>query len=183
VTYEIGHGQLGRCADPDGVYHWRLSVAEIAEPADFSTFDGYERFLGVIKGAGITMTLPGAAAPRAIPCFGSIAFDGGLAVRARPTDGPTRDINLMVLRAQARFEAEIIERPAKTLKPDPAAAANLFTCLRGLVRILAHEHPEQRLHQHDSLLLAGADLDSKLTLLPSSEGVIFCARIYALEPL
>ena len=135
VTYEIGRGQLGQSADPDGVYHWRLSVAEIIEPADFSAFDGYERFLGVIEGAGITMTVPGEAAPRSIPCFGSTVFDGALAVRARPLNGPTRDINLMVRRAQARFEAEITERPTKMLQPDPAAAVNIFVCLRGSARI------------------------------------------------
>jgi uncharacterized protein len=183
VTYEIARGQLGLSADPDGVYHWRLSVAEIAEPADFSAFDGYERFLGVIEGAGITMTLPGAAVPKAIPCFGSIVFDGALAVRARPTDGLTRDINLMVLRARARFEAEITECPTKMLKPDPAAAVNLFVCLRGSARIYASERPEQVLQLHDSLLLAGPDSDSKLTLLASAEGAIFGARIYAREPL
>ena len=181
VTYEIGRGQLGHSADPDGVYHWRLSVAEITEPADFSAFDGYERFLGVIEGAGITITLPGEAAPRSIPCFGSVVFDGGLAVRARPMNGPTRDINLMVLRAQARFEAEITERPAKMLKPDPAAEVNLFVCLRGSARIHTAELPEQTLRQHDSLLLAGSD--AKLALLAAAEGVIFGARIYAREPL
>jgi environmental stress-induced protein Ves len=181
VTYEIGRGQLGHSADPDGVYHWRLSVAEITEPADFSAFDGYERFLGVIEGAGIMVTVPGEAAPRSIPCFGSVVFDGALAVRARPMNGPTRDINLMVLRAQARFEAEITERPTQMLKPDPAAAVNLFVCLRGSARIHTPEHPEQSLQQHDSLLLAGSD--SKLTLLAAAEGVIFGARVYRREPL
>jgi uncharacterized protein len=183
VTYEIGRGWLGHGAHPDGVYHWRLSVAEITEPADFSAFDGYERFLGVIEGAGIMMTVPGEAAPRSIPCFGSVVFDGAHAVRARPMDGPTRDINLMVLRAQARFEAEITERPTKILKPDPAAALNLFVCLRGSARIHTPEHPEQTLQLHDSLLVAGSDPDSKLTLLAAAEGVIFGARIYRREPL
>jgi len=183
VTYEIGRGQLGHNADPDGVYHWRLSVAEITEPADFSAFDGYERFLGVIEGAGIMMTVPGEAAPRPIPCFGYVVFDGALAVRARPMNGPTRDINLMVRRAQARFEAEITERPTKMLKPDPAAAVNLFVCLRGSARIHTPEHPELTLQQHDSLLLSGSVSDSKLTLLAAVEGVIFGARIYARDAL
>jgi environmental stress-induced protein Ves len=182
VTYEIGRGWLGHSADPDGVYHWRLSVAEITEAADFSAFDGYERFLGVIEGAGIMMSLPGEAAPRSIPCFGSVVFNGALAVRARPMNGPTRDINLMVLRAQARFEAEITERPTKMLKPDPAAAVNLFVCLRGSARIHTPEHPDQTLRQHDSLLLAGPDSESKLTLMAAGESVIFGARIYRREP-
>jgi environmental stress-induced protein Ves len=183
VTYEIARGQLGHSADSGGVYHWRLSVAEITEAADFSEFDGYERFLGVIEGAGIVMTLQGEAAPRSIPCFGSIVFDGALAARARPMRGSTRDINLMVLRTRARFEAEITERPTKTLEPDPAAAMNLFACLRGTTQIRTPGQPEQTLQQHDSLLLAGADSKSKLTLAAAAEGVIFSARIYAHEPI
>ncbi|HEX9138733.1 MAG TPA: HutD family protein [Steroidobacteraceae bacterium] len=183
VTYEIGRGQFGQGNDPDGVYHWRLSVAEITEPADFSAFEGYERFLGVIEGAGILLTLPGEAAPKSLPCFGSVVFDGGLAAKARPVNGPTRDINLMVLRAWARFEAEITERPTKMLKPDPAAAVNLFVCLRGSAQTHTLEHPEQTLQQHDSLLLAGSDSHSELTLLAAANGVIFSARIYGREPL
>jgi uncharacterized protein len=183
VTYEIGRGQLTDSADSDGIYHWRLSVAEITAPADFSAFDGYERFLGVIEGEGIWMTLPEDVAPRSIPRFGSVVFDGALALRAQPMSGPTRDINLMVLRAQARFEAEITERPTKMLKPDPAATVNLFVCLRGSARIHTPEHPDRTLQQLDSLLLAGPDSDSRLTLRDAAEGVIFSARIYAREPL
>ena len=73
----------------------RVSVAEIAQAAPFSAFEGVERWFAVIEGGGVDLRVDGAA-HRLHVGAGPLRFDGGAAVEASPIEGPTRDLNLMV---------------------------------------------------------------------------------------
>jgi environmental stress-induced protein Ves len=94
VTYEVA-------ADPPGAgfadFGWRVSTALVASDGPFSRFDGIDRTLVLIEGAGLTLEIAGRAvalAPESPP----VAFDGETPVHATLAAGPILDLNVMVRR-------------------------------------------------------------------------------------
>ena len=76
-------------------WRWRISNAAVARDGPFSRFDGVERWLAILSGAGVyldfpdrTVTLTAKDAP--------LAFAGSEPVNCRLIDGPVQDLNLML---------------------------------------------------------------------------------------
>ena len=86
----------------DGRFHWRLSIADVAQSGPFSSFDGYDRTIAVVAGAGMRLAVDGR--PTVLIDQGSAPHDfpGDAATDCRLIDGPIRDFNLIVDRATAR---------------------------------------------------------------------------------
>jgi environmental stress-induced protein Ves len=80
---------------------WRVSIAEVDSAAPFSSFPGIDRQIALLDGAGFTMTLDNGTAHALTTPFAPFAFAGEVKVDVSLADGPTRDFNLMVRRAQA----------------------------------------------------------------------------------
>ncbi len=100
TTWEIARGRLD--AAPDADWHWRFSLAEIATDGPFSVFPQVDRWLVVVAGAGIALTVNGAA-PRRLQRGDDIQFPGEADIGCALLAGPTRDLNLMVDRRVARL--------------------------------------------------------------------------------
>ncbi len=79
-----------------GDIEWRLSVAEVAGDGPFSVFEGLDRILVLLSGAGMDLHFD---EPRHVerlrPLRDVKAFPGEAAVHATLVDGPTTDLNLM----------------------------------------------------------------------------------------
>ena len=120
VTREVAAFPPGAAMD---AFEWRISLAEIAADGAFSVFPGVDRVLTVIEGQGLMLDVDGrllvldAASP-------PLAFAGDAEVSARLTDGPIRDLNLMVRRGVWRARtrrltvagsAEVAAKAAVTL--------------------------------------------------------------------
>jgi environmental stress-induced protein Ves len=112
-------------------FRWRVSVAQIDAAGPFSDFAAYNRFMVLLKGAGVVLKFSGPGAlsgatavgrpgelslsgrdtkARELRTVGDMAeFDGGLAAHCDLLDGPCVDLNLMVSKAlpdvRARVEA------------------------------------------------------------------------------
>ena len=76
-------------------WRWRVSVAEVASSGPFSRFDGVQRWLAILDGAGVrlscdtkTVELTDHSAP--------LNFDGADPVDCELLGGSVRDLNLMV---------------------------------------------------------------------------------------
>ena len=85
---------------PGGAAPWqlRISVADIIRDGPFSAFAGVDRWFAVLEGEGVRLAMPGAA-PHTLTCSSPpLQFDGEAAPECRLTDGPTRDLNLMLQR-------------------------------------------------------------------------------------
>jgi environmental stress-induced protein Ves len=80
----------------------RVSVAEVASDAPFSTFAGVERWFAVLDGAGVVLTIDGAE-HRCTRDGDAIAFEGAATTTCRLVDGPTRDLNLMLREAHGEM--------------------------------------------------------------------------------
>jgi uncharacterized protein len=103
TPWKNGHGRTRELLVWPTAEHWllRVSVAEIEANAPFSRFDGVDRCIAVLQGAGILLTLPSGPAtltPEGHAC----TFAGEDAPHCALMAGPTRDLNLMVRRNAGR---------------------------------------------------------------------------------
>ena len=104
TTREIAVHPSGASNDD---FLWRVSIAEVDSAAPFSSFPGIDRHIALLAGAGFTMTLDDGRAHALTTPYAPFAFPGEAKVAVTLADGPTRDFNLMVRRAQARGELKV----------------------------------------------------------------------------
>ncbi|MEO8669999.1 MAG: HutD family protein [Tahibacter sp.] len=103
ITTEIArHPQSG------SEFDWRISIAEIAQDGDFSTFPGVDRELMLLEGNGIDLVIGTDAPLRMDRRYQKHSFPGEAPVSCRLVDGATRDFNVMVRRSL--IDAELIAR-------------------------------------------------------------------------
>lgn len=91
-------------------FDWRVSVAEIGTSGPFSDFAGYNRFMVLLKGGGVVLTLSDGSAQRVreLREVGDLQeFDGGLATRCELVRGPCVDLNLMVSKKLCGVRARV----------------------------------------------------------------------------
>ncbi|MBN3805340.1 HutD family protein [Paraburkholderia sp. Ac-20336] len=85
-----------------GDFVWRVSVAEVAPAGPFSRFEGVDRTLVLLSGAGMLLDeLDDAEVVKSHALKQPLdvaRFDGEARIEARLIDGATRDFNLMVRR-------------------------------------------------------------------------------------
>lgn len=84
-------------------FDWRISSAEVAQDGPFSRFEGVERTLFILAGAGLDLRLAGAT--QRLGPGGQIEFAGEADVFAALVDGPVTDLNIMVRRDRVRMRA------------------------------------------------------------------------------
>ena len=122
-------------------FAWRVSVADVAQPGPFSRFEGVERALVLLEGAGMLLDEAGPAAKThaLLQPLDIARFAGETAIDARLVDGPTRDFNLMVRRDAARGTLDVWRAPVVR---DIAAQTVLLYCAQGAfdVRVNGAEH-------------------------------------------
>ena len=111
-----------------GVFAWRASVAEVDSAAPFSAFEGVDRHIALLDGAGFTMTLDDGRSHALTTPFTPFAFPGEAKVSIVLHGGPTRDFNLMLRRSKARGELVTWEDAGRQVVDDAVA---LIYCARG----------------------------------------------------
>jgi environmental stress-induced protein Ves len=107
TTREIAVHPSGASGDD---FLWRVSIAEVDSAAPFSSFPGIDRHIALLDGVGFTMTLDDGRVHALTTPFAPFAFAGEAKVAVTLADGPTRDFNLMVRRAQARGEVVVWQK-------------------------------------------------------------------------
>jgi environmental stress-induced protein Ves len=107
---------------------WRVSVAEVDSAAPFSSFEGIDRYIALLDGAGFTMTLDDERTHALTTPFSPFAFAGESDVAIALHGGPTRDFNLMLRRSKAHGELVTWEDAGRQVVDDAVA---LIYCARG----------------------------------------------------
>ncbi|WP_298188389.1 HutD family protein [uncultured Pseudomonas sp.] len=132
-------------------FGWRLSIADIAESGGFSAFNGYQRIITVLEGAGMQLEVDGVAARPLLP-LDAFAFPGDSRVECRLLGGAIRDFNLIY--APARYAARLqwlsLDLPVQVYSS--AAIVLLFSVADSLNVTLDGESCAA-LGQHDCLVL------------------------------
>jgi environmental stress-induced protein Ves len=137
---------------------WRVSVAEVAQAGPFSRFDGVDRTLVLLAGAGMLLDeLDGASVVNTHVLRQPLdvaRFAGETRVDARLVDGATRDFNLMVRRDVAQGDLQVWRAAAQ---PGAARVLDgdvvLLYCASGAVTVALSAGSAQasRLHAGDTL--------------------------------
>lgn len=96
ITRDAGQGLDG--------FGWRLSIADIAESGDFSSFAGYQRIITVLQGDGMVLEVDGQPSRVLLP-YDAYGFSGASQVSCRLLGGPIRDFNLIY--APQRYRARV----------------------------------------------------------------------------
>ena len=148
-----------------GDIEWRLSVAEVAVDGPFSVFEGIDRILVLLSGAGMDLQFD---EPRHVerlrPLRDVKAFAGEAAVHATLVDGPTTDLNLMWRRDL--FDAGVRES-VLPVELDSAGALMVLYVADG-----AAELPD------GTVLTAGDALDTEDRLIVDGTGVVLVFSLW-----
>ena len=93
-------------------FTWRLSIADIDAGGPFSSFPGIDRTLVLLAGNGMTLTQEDGVTYPLPKALDIARFPGEAAISAQLSDGPTRDLNVMVRREHGSAEVRMLTAPA-----------------------------------------------------------------------
>jgi hypothetical protein len=138
----------------DGRFHWRLSIADVAQSGPFSRFDGYDRVIAVVAGAGMRLAVAGRPSVLIDRESAPHAFPGDAATECALIDGPIRDFNLIFDRATT--DGSVVALRA----PGPIALAGgtaLLHARLGSVQVDAGAEGNWDVPEGDTLRLDGLE--------------------------
>jgi environmental stress-induced protein Ves len=177
VTREIAAAASAAATTFDA-FSWRVSVADVAQPGPFSRFDGVDRTLVLLSGAGMTLVEEGGARHVLARPLDRLAFAGEMALRAELHDGPTRDFNLMVRRELARGDVAIWCGGARErLDADTV----LLFCVAGELAVALDGGAESyTLYPFDTLRIDAPAADASCAV--RGEGTLLAVRVTRVNP-
>jgi len=120
--------EIWKAASPAGEMLWRLSIADVASDGPFSEFPGIDRWIMVISGKGMELTIEGMGARRLDRPFEPLFFSGDAKTDCRLIDGPIRDFNFMVARSFGKGTLQVLRLTAGMAAPlgENTAAVHVF---------------------------------------------------------
>ncbi|MBM3534565.1 MAG: HutD family protein [Alphaproteobacteria bacterium] len=130
VPWRNGGGMTAEIAiEPEGAavdskFLWRISLARIDRGGPFSPFDGYDRTIALVSGAGMVLNFRERGSARIDKPLQLLAFSGEWAPGCALVEGPTEDLNVMTDRARVRHQVQLIEpsTAGRTAKVAPTLA-------------------------------------------------------------
>ncbi|WP_426150507.1 HutD/Ves family protein [Pseudomonas sp. DC3000-4b1] len=134
-------------------FGWRLSIADIAEGGPFSTFEGYERIITVLEGAGMVLDVDNATSGP-LHAYQPFAFSGASHVHCSLIDGPIRDFNLIYAPERYRAKLRWLNAGAAQCLAESATTRVLFAAEAGVV--VETNGNKLSLARHDCVILDGA---------------------------
>ena len=100
-----------------GGFHWRVSLADVAQGGPFSSFPGVDRIITVVRGAGMLLTVDGAEHRIDAP-YQPFAFPGDAQTDCRLLQGPLVDFNVMTRRETGSARVDIVDGPVESVGAD-----------------------------------------------------------------
>lgn len=146
-TAEIAISPTGASLD---TFDWRISMAPILEDGPFSRFDGVDRSLTIVDGAGLRLSI-GEAPPVDVTRHSApLAFAADVATTADLIDGPILDLNVMTRRDRmTQTVARVVTAEPIAFAVNATAAA--LVCIDGAARV-ATVRGDIELQRLDTLL-------------------------------
>lgn len=108
TTREVAAAGKPDDGGPLGDFLWRISLADVAAAGPFSAFEGYDRVITLVRGAGMVLTIDGVE-HRVDAAFEPLAFSGGSRTDCELIDGPIVDFNVMTRSGAAKAEVSILK--------------------------------------------------------------------------
>lgn len=135
-----------------GHFAWRVSIADVAKDGPFSVFDGVDRTLVLLRGAGVRLVSSRASLEIRVP-FEPVTFSGEVPYECGLYAGPVQDFNLMVRRSMARGDVDVVRDAAGAVRP---ARFRLCYAAVGACECLLPGHVPLRLNERESLYVDDA---------------------------
>jgi environmental stress-induced protein Ves len=126
VTRELVSHPLAASAQ-DGVWDWRVSIADLTKAGDFSPFPGMERVLTVVEGELLLLNVGGSEHP--LEKYRPFRFSGEAASSATLPTGDIRNLNVITRAGAYKGYTSIVELSKK--RPHPLFAGQLGVLLQG----------------------------------------------------
>ncbi|HWQ09213.1 MAG TPA: HutD family protein, partial [Holophaga sp.] len=138
-------------------FDWRLSMAEVGTSGPFSRFDGYDRTLLLLSGAGMRLDFEGRPSADLELPLKPVSFSGDWQTSGTLLGGPCRDFNIISRRASWRHRLEVL-RPGARPEPILPAAIRFCFCVSDPVQV-----GDRVLHGQELLRLEGGprELDAQ----------------------
>lgn len=114
VTRELASHPRAASAQ-DGVWDWRVSIADVTKAGDFSAFPGMERVLTVIDGELLLLTVDGGEHP--LEKYRPFRFSGEAASSSALPTGDIRDLNVIARVGAFKGFTSIVELSKKRAHP------------------------------------------------------------------
>lgn len=131
VTRELATHPKAASAQ-DGVWDWRVSIAEVSKAGDFSTFPGVERVLTVIDGELLVLNVDGKEYP--LEKYRPFRFSGEAPSSSTLPTGDIRDLNVMTRDGAFKGYTSIVELSRK--RPQPVFGGQLAVLLEGKASVV-----------------------------------------------
>jgi environmental stress-induced protein Ves len=116
-------------------FSWRASIAELSAGGPFSTFEGIDRVIVLLRGAGVHLRSSDATIDHRLDTpLVPFAFAGEAAISASLLGGPSSDFNVMTRRGSRKADVRIIEtneRLASSLSGVVFAASGAWSARTG----------------------------------------------------
>ena len=131
-----------------GEWTWRLAMAPVNEDGPFSRIECVNRFLAVVEGAGMLLSVD----RKKMQCkpMHVVRFRGDAITEAVLTDGPITDINLMIRRKEAEGEMAVVSDSGLLNE------ASIIVALGGSAQVKCGDSTIE-LERHDSILECDAE--------------------------
>ena len=130
--------EIWKAASPAGEMLWRLSIADVASDGPFSEFPGIDRWIMVISGKGMELTIDGLGTKRLDRPFEHLFFPGDATTDCRLIDGPIRDFNFMIARSFGEGTLQVLQLTAGMAAPLGENTAAVYV-LAGSVEIESND--------------------------------------------
>ena len=137
-----------------GEWTWRLAMAPVNEDGPFSRIECVNRFLAVVEGAGMLLSVD----RKKLQCkpMQVVRFRGDAITEAALTDGPITDINLMIRRKEAEGEMAVVSDSGLLNE------ASIIVALGGSAQVKCGDSTIE-LERHDSILECDAETISLIS--------------------
>jgi uncharacterized protein len=132
VTRELASHPRAASAQ-DGVWDWRVSIADVTKAGDFSAFPGMERVLTVIDGELLLLTVDGDEHP--LEKYRPFRFSGEAAASSALPTGDIRDLNVIARVGAFKGFTSIVELSKK--RAHPVFEGQLGVLLQGQAAVTA----------------------------------------------
>jgi uncharacterized protein len=138
VPWKNGGGvtrEILRVPPEPTAFDWRLSLATIAAPGPFSSFDGYQRTLVLVRGPGVELDFGQHGRTQLTLAGQMVSFDGAWQTSCTLLDGASTDLNLIVSQERTRSASRCVQLARAELIQTTEWPETLVCCISGAVRL------------------------------------------------
>lgn len=151
-------------------FDWRLTIAHVETDGPFSLFEGIDRTIALLAGAGLSLDLPDGRTVTLEPEAAPFSFPGEWPISGRNRDGPTIDLNIMTRRGRCTHRMERVNLPASGRFDASALCFLVFTGPASII-LDGQETPVYRfdaacLHRGEEMAAPDGALMVVVTILP-----------------